>query len=205
MSRRLLGTLLVPAVAVGGLGAFATPAHADDGTIGTSSVCVDSARGSESADAVQSELDSDTYSDSTDSTSPSYTTIYNKNKEAYVSNTTRRVVGDRGITLRITVGESVTWSFDASVTLGADAGVIFANASTSLSVGVERSQESQVTVEGEWTVPQSQAHGTLEAGATGVSFSFQKYHYKSPCTKVIERSGTVTAPTKKSIVWYHHY
>lgn len=138
--------------------------------------------------------------------SPTYTVISNKAGDVYLGgkHTTVRVYGDKGVTLTIATNRAVTWNYSATVTLGAEAGVIFTKASASRGVTVGRSVSTATTVSGSWTVPSTQEYGWLEAGAHAYAWNFERYHYVAPCTKVVEKRGRIVAAATKSVVWYKH-
>ncbi len=194
--------LLVPAASVLLVGLLPpTAAWADDAPL---LVCADSAAASAtSASGYGDSPDSD---DPDSSSTTTYYTITNTNKDAYIAPPSEyRQYGDPGVAITISRSDGVTWSYGASVTLGTDVGAIVAHASVSLGVTVQRSTTYTQTVSGSWTVPKTaKTRGWLEPGAHGVSFDFVKYHYKAPCTRVVDKQGHISSPTSKSSLWFHH-
>lgn len=109
------------------------------------------------------------------------------------------------MTLSITKGTTTTWEYSSSVTIKAEAGAIFAKAGVDLNAGIKTSRGSTVTTTGTWTVPNTAREGWLEPGAVhGYTFSFKRYHYVSGCRMVIDKVGTVTAPTVRSSLKFKH-
>lgn len=124
-------------------------------------------------------------------------------KKIYIASKGSRIYGDRGVTLSISKGISHTISGEVTGTVSVEAGVLFAQASASLAVSVGGSVTTSSSHSGTWTV--TTKVGWLEVGTkNGYSFKWTKFHYRAPCTKVIEGKGTGKAVAKNAAVYYKH-
>jgi len=113
---------------------------------------------------------------------------------------TYSVGGPSGMTLTISKGvsSSVTGTISASVT--AQAGVIFASASTTLGVSLALSQTVTDSVGGSMVVPSNVASGYLTLGSVGRSFTATATQYNNNCVVI---AGPYTGPvTGASTVYY---
>jgi hypothetical protein len=125
----------------------------------------------------------------------------NKAKDVYIKGTDRDY-GDAGVVVAIAVGEATTWTGSVTGGVSAEAGIIFAKASTSFSVTISASHSTTVTKSGSWTVPESaRKGGYLEAGASGISFDYKKTYWVSPCKKKTV-SGSAKGLIPTSSVWF---
>jgi len=126
-------------------------------------------------------------------------------KPIYIRAKNGRIYGSSGVTLSITKGVSKTIGGSLTGTSSAEAGAIFAKASVSLAISVEYSRTTTTTFGGSWTVPDNQDTGWLEVGTkNGYTFKWQRYHYRAPCTKVIEAHGTAKGPKKTAALMFKH-
>ena len=126
-------------------------------------------------------------------------------KKIYIRAKDGRVYGDSGITLSISKGVSKTIGGSVTGTASAEAGVIFAKASASLAISVQGSRTTTTTFSGTWTVPKSQKTGWLEVGTyDGYTFKWSRYHYASPCRKVVDAKGTGKGPTRSASLAFKH-
>lgn len=76
---------------------------------------------------------------------------YSGKKLAYIAVT--RIYGQPGIILKFSAGQSFTSGGSITGAVGADAGVLFAKASSSLAVQVTGSITTSLTAAGSWKVP----------------------------------------------------
>lgn len=120
----------------------------------------------------------------------------------YVGNSGNRVYGQSGGTITISYGQTWTTTGSVSLTAGVDAGVIFSKVSASVGVSVAKSKGTTATSSYSWKVPAAQKTGWVERGNYGYTGSWQKGHYKSPCTWVTTASGSYKGVTKTP--WYTH-
>jgi hypothetical protein len=110
----------------------------------------------------------------------------------FVPNTATRVYGQSGGTLSIQKGTTTTVSGSLQTTVSADAGVIFAQVSTSVGITVGLSKAVTTTVGYSWAVPSSQPTGWLEMGAHGYQISWKYGSYNSHCQFVTTRTGSLS-------------
>lgn len=128
---------------------------------------------------------------------------FSNRKKIYIASRGSRIYGDRNVTLKIESGISHTISGSITGTAEVEAGVLFAKASASLAVTVGGSVTTTSNHGGSWKV--TQKVGWLEVGTlNGYSFSWTKFHYKAPCTKVVEGKGTAKAAVKGAPAYYKH-
>jgi hypothetical protein len=73
--------------------------------------------------------------------------------------------------------------------VSAEAGVIFAQVSTSVGVSVGLSKSVTTTVGYSWPVPASQPTGWLEMGAHGYQINWKYGSYNAHCQFVTTRTG----------------
>jgi hypothetical protein len=126
-------------------------------------------------------------------------------KAIYIRAKNGRVYGQRGVTLSISKGVSKTIGGSVTGTGTAEAGLIFAKASASLSISVEVSRTTTTTFGASWKVPKSQDVGWLEVGTrNGHTFTWERYHYASPCNKVVDASGRGRGPTRNASLMFKH-
>ncbi|MDR1851094.1 MAG: hypothetical protein LBR21_00315 [Propionibacteriaceae bacterium] len=131
-------------------------------------------------------------------------TISKKKTNVYIPGS-ERAYGHPGVQVAIEVGETTTWSGSITGFLTAEAGTIFAKASTSFSTTVSMSGSETLSKTGTWVVPSSAPiGGYLEAGAAGVSFKYEKTWWVSPC-KERKASGTGKGVTRTSNVWFRGF
>jgi hypothetical protein len=116
-----------------------------------------------------------------------------------------RIYGQSGVTLSISKGVSKTIGGSVTGTGSAEAGVIFAKASVSLAISVQYSRTTTTTFGASWTVPKSQPTGWLEVGTNnGYTFRWKRYHYRSPCTVVVDAHGTAKGPKRTAALFFKH-
>jgi hypothetical protein len=126
-------------------------------------------------------------------------------KAIYIPARHGRVYGQSGVTLSISKGVSKTIGGSLTGTSSAEAGVIFAKASVSLAISVQYARTTTTTFGGSWTVPKKQSVGWLEVGTRGgYTFKWQRYHYRTPCTKVVDAHGTAKGPRKSAALMFRH-
>lgn len=126
-------------------------------------------------------------------------------KAIYLRARNGRVYGQRGVTLSISKGVSKTIGGSVTGTASAEAGVIFAKASASLSISVEVSRTTTTTFGASWKVPKKQAVGWLKVGTrNGHTFKWQRYHYASPCRKIVDAHGRGKGPTRTAALMFKH-
>lgn len=126
-------------------------------------------------------------------------------KPIYIRAKDGRVYGQSGVTLGISKGVSKTIGGSVTGTGSAEAGAIFAKASVSLAISVQYTRTTTTTFSGSWTVPKSQSTGWLEVGTNeGYTFNWKRYHYKSPCTQVVDASGTAKGPKTTAALMFKH-
>ena len=126
-------------------------------------------------------------------------------RPVYIRAKDGRVYGQSGVTLSISKGVSKTIGGSLTGTSAAEAGAIFAKASVSLAISVQYSRTTTTTFGGSWTVPKNQSTGWLEVGTKGgYTFKWKRYHYRTPCTKVVDGHGTARGPKKSAALMFRH-
>jgi hypothetical protein len=126
-------------------------------------------------------------------------------KSIYIRARDGRIYGQSGVTLSISKGVSKTIGGSVTGTGTAEVKAIFAKASVSLAISVQYSHTTTTTFGGSWTVPKSQRTGWLEVGTrSGYTFKWKRYHYKSPCTMVVDARGTAKGPKKSAALMFRH-
>ncbi|WP_394941246.1 hypothetical protein [Psychromicrobium sp. YIM B11713] len=122
-------------------------------------------------------------------------TFYDEtHSDVYLGNPSKRVYGSGGGTLKFDAGESASVTGTLSTTVSADANFVFGKVSASAGMSIALSKTATTPVGYSWTVPAGRT-GYIEMGAHGYRISYTKYHYKSPCTQVIDKKDTITGAT----------
>lgn len=123
----------------------------------------------------------------------------------YIAAKNGRVYGQSGVTLTVTKGTSFTVGGSVTGSESGEADAIIAKASVTYSLSFTLSRTTNTTYSGSWKVPKDQETGWLEVGTNnGYTFNWERYHYASPCRKVVEASGKTKVPTKSSAYMYKH-
>jgi len=121
-------------------------------------------------------------------------------KQVYIGDRDTRTYGSGGGTITIEKGESVETGGSLSATTTAEAGVVFAKASVSVGVTISKSWSTSLSKSYSWTVPSARTSGWIEMGSVGYKITYERGHYKSPCTWVSEKKDTITGVTKN--LWF---
>lgn len=122
----------------------------------------------------------------------------------YIADPSSRIYGDPGVTLSIQVGKSYTFSSSVTGTTGITVDELLVKANASLAIQTAKSRTTTLTQAGSWTVPGTK-QGWFEVGTTNAySFTWEKYKFNSPCTKVVLATGKSSAPLKTASPYFKH-
>lgn len=113
----------------------------------------------------------------------------------HISQGAYRAYGQGGGTITVSKGKTVTLSGTLQSTVSADAGVIFAKVSASVGVSVGLSKAVTATSSYSYAVPAGVSQGWVEMGSHGYQIHWEKGHYASPCTWIVDSSGNLSGTT----------
>jgi hypothetical protein len=128
---------------------------------------------------------------------PDVSTTVSKSKSAFIPDNGKKVYGDSGVTLSLSVASGHTWTGSVSGTGEVDESAVVIAAKESVSASISYAKTTTVTLGGSWTVPASQSQGWFALGSQGFQMSWKRTRTKGDCSgEQTLGSGTAKLPAK---------